>query len=214
VSAPVTATIGFAPRLEPEDRVRADFYALLARLYFSAPDAQLLRTMGTAPLLAAEADSAKLAIAWAKLSAASRVMDPDAAREEYDALFGGVGKSLISLFGSFYANARAPGSAAEFLVAVRTALAALGLGLQTGQSMPEDHLSALFETMRLLVQGNAESAPRSLDEQQAFFRQFIAPWYAKCCIAITEAPIANFYKTVAQCTDAFLAVEDESFAIA
>lgn len=207
------STIGFAPRLEPEDRVRADFYALLARLYFSAPDAQLLRMMGTAPLLAAAADSARLAIAWARLSAAARVMAPDAAHDEYDALFGGVGKSVISLFGSFYAGAHAPGSAGQFLVALRAALADLGLGLQTGQSMPEDHLSALFETMRLLVEGNAAAGPRTLAEQQAVFRKFIAPWYAKCCSAIAETPIANFYKTVAECTDAFLAVEDESFAI-
>ena len=75
------ATIGFIPRLEPEDRVRADFYALLASLYFSAPSHELLRIIGTAPLLAAEADSARLAVAWAKLSAAARVMDPDAAQD-------------------------------------------------------------------------------------------------------------------------------------
>jgi TorA maturation chaperone TorD len=208
------STLGFVARLEPEDRVRADFYALLARLYFSAPDAQLLRTMGAAPLLAAEADSARLAVAWARLSAAARVMDSEAAQDEYDALFGGVGKSLISLFGSFYAGAHGPGSAGQFLVALRAALADLGLGLQAGQNTPEDHLSALFETMRLLVAGNADSGPRSLAEQLAFFRKFIAPWYPKCCSAIAETPIANFYKIVAECTDAFLAVEDESFAIA
>lgn len=208
------STIGFVPCLEPEDRVRADFYALLAQLYFSAPDAQLLRIMGTAPLLTAEADSGRLAVAWARLSAAARVMDPDAAQDEYDALFGGVGKSVISLFGSFYAGAHAPGSAGQLLVELRAALADLGLGLQVGLSMPEDHLSALFETMRLLVAGKADSGPRSLAEQQAFFKKFIAPWYAKCCSAITETPIANFYKTVAECTVAFLAVEDESFAIA
>lgn len=208
------STIGFVPRLEPEDRVRADFYALFARLYFSAPDAQLLHSMGTAPLLAAEADSVRLAVAWARLSAAARVMDPDAARDEYDALFGGVGKSVISLFGSYYAGAHAPGVAGQFLVELRTALADLGLGLQVGLSMPGDHLSALFETMRLLVEGNAVAGPRTLVEQQAFFRKFIAPWCAKCCGAKIETPIANFYKTAAECNDAFLAVEDESFAIA
>jgi TorA maturation chaperone TorD len=209
-----SSVIGFVPRLEEEDRVRADFYALFARLYFSAPDAQLLHSMGAAPQLAAEADSARLAVAWARLSAAAQAMDPDAAEEEYDALFGGVGKSVISLFGSFYADALAPGSAGQFLVALRAALADLGLGLQAGQNMPEDHLSALFESMRLLVEGNAQSGPRTLAEQRAFFGKFVAPWYAKCCGAITETPLANFYKTVSQCADAFLAVEEESFAIA
>ena len=208
------ATIEFAPRLEPEERVRADLYALFARLYFSAPDAQLLQMIGTAPLLAEEVESGRLPVAWARLSAAARVMDVDAALDEYEALFGGVGKPEISLYVSFYASAHARGSAGQFLVDLRTALSRLGFGLQTGLNLPEDHLSALFETMRMLVAGNKKSPPRTLAEQHAFFNRFIAPWYAKCCTAITGAPIANFYKTVAECTDAFLAVEDESFAIA
>jgi TorA maturation chaperone TorD len=209
-----TPAIGFVPRPEPEDRARADFYALLARLYLSAPDARLLHSIGAAPPLAAEADSGRLAVAWARLSAAARVMDRDAAQDEYDALFGGVGKSAVSLFGSYYADALAPGSAGQFLVALRAALAELGLGLQTGQNMPEDHLSALFETMRLLIERNDPSGPRNLARQRAFFGKFVAPWYAKCCGAICIPSVANFYRTVAECTDAFLAVEEESFAIA
>ena len=60
-----TSRIDFRPALAPEDRLRADFYALFARLYFSAPDAELLRIIGTAPLLAEEADASGLAVAWA-----------------------------------------------------------------------------------------------------------------------------------------------------
>ena len=45
------ATVAFAPAIEPEDQVRADFYALFARLFFAAPDAALLSTMGSAPFL-------------------------------------------------------------------------------------------------------------------------------------------------------------------
>jgi TorA maturation chaperone TorD len=206
--------IGFAPQLEPEDRARADFYALLARLCFSAPDGALLHLLGSAPPLAADADSTRLAVAWARLCAASRVLDPAAVQEEYDALFGGVGKSLISLFGSYYAAAEAPGSAGQFLVELRATLADLGLALQAGQNMPEDHLSALLETMRLLIAGNADTGARTVAEQAAFFSKFIAPWYAKCCSAITNSTIANTYQLVAECTDAFLAIEDESFAVA
>lgn len=208
------ATIGFAPQLEPEERVRADLYALFARLYFSSPDAQLLRMIGTAPLLAEEADSGRLPIAWARLCAASRVMDAEAAQDEYEALFGGVGKPEISLYVSYYASAHAPGSAGQFLVDLRSVLAEFGFGLRPGMNLPEDHLAALFETMRMLVAGNDKVPPRLLAEQHAFFDRFLAPWYAECCIAIAGAPIANFYKTVAECTGAFLAVEDESFAIA
>ena len=208
------ATIGFAPQIEPEDHVRADLYALFARLYFSAPDAELLRMIGSAPLLAEEADSGRLAMAWARLCAACRVMDAEAAVDEYEALFGGVGKPAISLYGSFYASAQAPGTAGQFLVDLRANLSDLGLGLQRGLNLPEDHLSGLFETMRILIAGNENAPPRTLAEQHAFFKRFIASWFSKCCTAITGAAIANFYKTVGECTDAFLAVEDESFAIA
>lgn len=208
------STVGFARQLDPEDRVRADFYALCARLYFSAPDADLLRTMGNAPLLESGVIRSPLALAWERLAAASSVMDPEAAADEYEALFGGVGKSLIPLFGSYYASANTPGVAGQYLVDLRAALADLGLGLQTGQSIPEDHCAALFETMRLLIEGNDEMPPRSIEAQQEFFKRFIAPWHLACCTAISKTGVANFYVTVAECTEAFLAIEDESLAIA
>ena len=209
-----TATIGFVRLLEPEDRVRADLYALLARLFFGPPDAGLLRTMGSAPLIAEEADTSPLAIAWARLAAASRVMDPDAASDEYEALFGGVGKSLISPYASYHASANTPGAAGQYLVDLRADLAGRGIALQEGQSIPEDHCAALFETMRLLIAGNDEIAPSPIEEQRAFFARFIAPFYAICCNAISQSSVANFYRIVAECSSAFLAIEDESLAIA
>ncbi|MEO8136381.1 MAG: molecular chaperone TorD family protein [Betaproteobacteria bacterium] len=207
------STITFAKSLEPEDRIRADFYAIFARLFFSPPDADLLRVIGSAPLLDAEADAADLAISWAKLSAAARVMDPDAAQDEYEALFGGVGHSAVSLFGSFYVGGSTTGAGAPFLVDLRTALMELGLGLQQGQNVPEDHVAPVFETMRLLIEGGPGVEPRSIAEQKAFFTAFVAPWCAKCCTAIAQNSVANFYKVVAQSTNAFVAIEDESFAI-
>lgn len=208
------ATIGFAPRIEPEDSVRADMYALFARLYFSAPDSELLRMIGTAPLLSDDTDSGRLAVSWARLCAACRVMDADAALDEYEGLFGGIGKPAISLYGSYYASAQLPGSAGQFLVDLRAHLSGLGLGLQRGLNLPEDHLSGLFETMRILVAGSQHSLPRTIADQHAFFERFVASWYVKCCTAIGSAALANFYRTVAECTEAFLAVEDASFAIA
>src|SRR5260221_12716568 len=107
-----SAPVSVVSRIEPEDRMRADFYALFARLYLAGPDAGLLRLMGSAPLVDIEADIAiaamPLSIAWARLSAAARVMDADAAADEYNALFGGIGRSEISLFGTFYLGPDAP----------------------------------------------------------------------------------------------------------
>ncbi len=74
------------PALEPEDQARADFYALLARLYADAPDAALLRAIGSAAPLAPDGshdDAKTVASAWDSLRAASDVMDPEAAGDEF-----------------------------------------------------------------------------------------------------------------------------------
>jgi TorA maturation chaperone TorD len=206
--------VRFAATIDPEDRLRADFYALFARLLIAPPDAELLRMIGTAPLLDAEADGSALANAWARLSAAARVMDPDAAADEFDALFGGIGKTAVSLFGSYYVGEKVPGMRGNFLVELREMLATLGLGLQTGQNMPEDHLSVLFETMRLLIAGDSSLPPRDIATQRAFFTRFIAPWQADCCAAIANSNLANFFVPVAECLSAFKTIENESVEIA
>ena len=97
--------------LEPEDRARAEFYALLARLYAEAPDPALLEAIATAAPLAppvrgelhgAGDDAKTIAGAWDSLRAASAVMEAEAAGDEFQALFVGVGKSAVSLYASHY----------------------------------------------------------------------------------------------------------------
>jgi TorA maturation chaperone TorD len=117
----------------------------------------------------------------------------------------------VSLFGSRYAGETARGS---LLVDLRAALAGLGLGRQPGQSLPEDHLAAVFETMRLLIAGGPGISPRDIVTQRDFFRSFVASWIGRCCAAITENPVANLYRLVAECVSLFTAIEDENYAIA
>ena len=50
--------------LAPEDAARADFYALLARLWHAGPDAGLLAAIAAADEIVAEGDQAGLADAW------------------------------------------------------------------------------------------------------------------------------------------------------
>ena len=75
----------------------------------SAPDAALLRRSPHAPPLGdvvaddeAPDDAADLPAAWDALRAASAAMDADAAVEEYDDLFVGVGKSEVNLHASHW----------------------------------------------------------------------------------------------------------------
>ena len=113
-------------RLEPEDEARADFYALLARLYARAPDAPLLAAIAAAVPLApdTESDAANgIASAWESLRAASALADPVAAADEFQALFVGVGRSEVSLYASHYLGPQSGRPLAQ----IRATLADLGL---------------------------------------------------------------------------------------
>jgi TorA maturation chaperone TorD len=210
------ATVSFQPRIAPEDQARADIYALLARLYADAPDAVLLDAIARSEPLAAApaAESATTAPClpgtWDAVRMASAAMTADAAAEEYNALFVGVGKSEVNLHGSHWI---AGFMMDKPLVALRETLARLGLAQKSGATMLEDHLSALCETMRLLIAGNAHRSPSTIWEQRAFFERHIGPWVFGCCDAIGGNAIANYYRRVAQLTACFMALERDSFAI-
>lgn len=207
------APVLFTHRVEPEDQARADFYALLARLYRAAPDAPLLAAIAAADDLQVAPGSEHgdaLAGAWRVLVAASSIMDSDAANEEYQALFIGVGQSEVSLHGSTYAKGAGGG---PLLVQIREALAKLELARQPNTTVYEDHLAVLFETMRVLILGTGRAQPAAIEEQRDFFSANIAPWATKCCNAICAKSVANYYVRVAQFSSSFVAVERDSFAI-
>ena len=99
------------------------------------------------------------------------------------------------------------------LVELRSDLARLGLSRRPESAVLEDHLSALFETMRLLVEGDGERRPVSVDDQRAFFERHIEPWVPDLCTALRQTPLANFYLPVSEFTQLFVAIERDSFAI-
>jgi len=204
--------------LVPEDQARADFYALLARLYAAPPDRALLDAIAHAPPLAVPTfidetgeSGRRLYDAWDKLRSASSVMEPDAAEQEYVDLFIGVGKSEVNLHGSHWLT----GFMMEKpLVEVRATLTRLGLARRSGVTVAEDHLSALLETMRALVAGMEDRPPSRMEDQEHFLSQHITPWVTRCCAAINAHPVANYYRRVAEFTDCFVALERDSFAMA
>jgi TorA maturation chaperone TorD len=206
------APVVFTDRIAPEDQARADFYALLSRLFAAAPDTALLATIGSAqPLQVAEGDAAhSLARSWAALVSASAGADADAIAGEYQELFVGVGSSEVSLHGGAYVKARRGG---PLLVQVRDSLAQLHLARAPGVTMFEDHLAAVFETMRLIIGGNGHPGAFAFDVQREFFDANIEPWVALCCAAICAKSIANYYARVAQFTMDFMVIERDSFTI-
>jgi TorA maturation chaperone TorD len=199
-----------APRaVSAEDQVRADYYALLSHLLNAAPDDRLLQAI----VIAAEPQSqsqpgSALGAAWRSLAVAAAVVDHEAVEEEFDRLFGGVGRPEVMLFGSYYL---AGFMHEKPLAQLRADLAALGLGRGEGVSATEDHLAALCEVMRFLILGDLNTKPASVPEQKRFFSTHIEPWVRQCCASIQGSDKANFYKRVAAFADAFFAIEIEAF---
>ena len=193
--------------LSPEDRARSDFYALLARLYADGPDRRLLGAIAGAEAIDGDTP---FTVAWRRLIAASGAMGPEAAAQEYTDLFVGVGKSEVNLHASHWLS----GFMMERPLAdLRADLAALGLARRDDVAMLEDHLSALCETMRLLVAGQDEREPVPIATQRAFFERHIASWVFPCCAAIRESAIANYYARVAEFTEQYMALDRDALAM-
>jgi TorA maturation chaperone TorD len=192
-----------------EEAARGDFYALLARLLFAPPDAALLATLGAAEPIPADGDAA-IAGAWRDLIAASSVMDADAAAEEHEALFAGIGKSAVSPYAGAYGGAH---TGEPLRVRIQADLARVGLARPDAVTEPEDHFAGLFEAMRVLAAGGAGREPAALEEQRRFFVTHIEPGAARFFEALARAPQSNYYRTVAALGAAFIAVETQSFQL-
>lgn len=189
-----------------EETARAELYGLLAALYYAPPEAELLAQLRVA---ATEAPSAGgfLEEPWRGLVAVTREMDDAAIQREYDALFGGVGKPEVYLFGSHYLS----GFLNEKpLVKLRSALAALGL--ERDETMPEteDHFAYLCEVMRYLIAGD-DVVVANLTRQREFFGDHVQPWVLQMCDAISRHPKARFYAALTEFTRAFFSVEAQGF---
>lgn len=196
--------IQFIPPEAPEDRARADLYALIARLFYAPPDTGLLQALAEADEIVGEDDSVALAEAWGALQRACAATDEEAAQDEYDELLVGVGKAPVAPYIGAYSERTGPES---LLVELRAYLAARGLGRQASVSEPEDHIAALCELMRHLI--SVQQA--GLEEQQECFHRFIYPGAVRLCDAIVAAECANFYKAVARFARTFFELERTAF---
>lgn len=207
-AAPAPRDAALAPEraeLAPEDRSRADFYALLSRLFYAGPDRALLAALAAAPPLGAEDANTALAQSWNSLVAAADAADAESAAAEYDSVFVGTGKAEITPYASHYL---AHSAQDNVLVRLRAELDALGLERWHGAAEYEDHISALCEVMRHLIFFTDDVA---VQKQKSFFLAYVILSYPGFCDAVAASPNAGFYKHVARFAKAFLDLESESF---
>ncbi len=202
----MTLQAQLVPSTLDEETARAEVYGLLSALYYAPPTAELISNIRVA-VTEAPAAGALLEASWGELvAAARRLSDEDIARE-YDALFGGVGKPEVYLFGSYYLS----GFLNEKpLAALRTELAALGLARDEAMPETEDHIAYLCEVMRYLIAGD-DVELANLTRQREFFARHLQPWVAALCEAVSAYPQADFYRCVAEFTQTFISVEAQGF---
>lgn len=193
------------PVLNEEDRARAEHYAVLSRLFSSAPDAAFLKTLPALASVWGGSNSA-LGQAWLILGDAARQADAAAVDDEYTRIFLSIGRPEVMLFGSYYI---AGFMMEEPLVELRADLAELGLGRRFGVSESEDHFAALCDVMRHLVVTGPDAA--GLARQKAFFEGHLASWVESLAEALEASPEASFYPRSAGLLRAFFAVERLAF---
>ena len=191
---------------QDEELARAELYGLLSSLWLAPPDEALLAQFAVAVTQPLEGGG-HLDAPWHDLVAAMRASTVVAAADEFGALFMGVGKAELFVYGSFYLS----GFLHEKpLAELRTDLRALGLERSGTHIETEDHVAYVFEVMRFLIAGD-DAAVCNLEQQRRFFRIHVQSWVEKMCAAVAAHPRAVLWRAVAGFTAAFMQVETQAF---
>ncbi|MFN7086138.1 MAG: molecular chaperone [Burkholderiales bacterium] len=187
-------------QLNAEDDARAGFYALIGRLFYDAPDAELLAKICDTIESAPEAtEDTPLLLAWRELQNACKNVPAEAIRQEYESLFIGVGKALVTPYTARYASGAA---ADKHLVSLRQQLGAWGLGRRDQVFEVEDHIAGLCDVMRYLIENN-----QPLADQRQFFARFVYPTAIPFLEAVNAVDSASFYAQAALLARAFFELE-------
>jgi TorA maturation chaperone TorD len=189
-----------------EETARAEIYGVLSALYYAPPTPDFLASLRVA-VTEAPAAGGFLEEPWRDLIALTRSLGDEAIQAEYTALFGGVGKPEVYLFGSHYLS----GFLNEKpLAQLRGDLDTLGLTRDETLPETEDHIAYVCEVMRYLIAGD-DVAVANLTQQRLFYTRHVQSWVMPLCDAVAAHPRARFYGAVAQFTRAFANVENQAF---
>ena len=200
------STLHFSTPDDREELARAEVYGLLASLFYAPPTADLYAQLRVAVTEAPTA-GAFLEASWSEVVGAARRLPLAAVTDEFTALFQGMGKPEIFLYGSWFIA----GTVNEKpLVELRSDLAALGLERPQEVLETEDHIASLCEVMRYLIAGD-DVGVSHLAAQQRFFNAHLRGWVERLCDVLIAHPCADFYRAVALFMRDFFAVETQGF---
>jgi TorA maturation chaperone TorD len=183
--------------LSDEDTARANWYSWFAAIWLNAPSTEQIAAWQQS---LSNEDTSDLGLAWGLVVRRATELGAQAIQAEYDSIFVSVGKPEVFPNASFHLT----GFLHEKpLVEIRQRMQELGLG-GFEVSLTEDHLGLLCTTMRELIVMNSSG-------QAEFLQDFIASWAESFVGAIEVSVRGDFYKTVAQLWQIFLAIEVQAF---
>ncbi|WP_372528510.1 molecular chaperone [Piscinibacter sp.] len=202
----MTQALHFSTPDDREELARAEVYGLLAQLFYAPPSPTLFEQLQVAPTVA-PTPGGMLEASWTELVAATRRLALDQVCDEYDALFTGIGKPEVFLYGSFFI---AGALNEKPLAALRHDLRALCLERPETVPETEDHLASLCEVMRYLIAGD-DLAVSNLAQQQRFFNAHLRGWVEALWTQLADHPRADFYRVLSLFARDFFAVEGQAF---
>ncbi len=188
-----------------EDRLRAQWYALLAQFLSAPPDGATLKLAR-----ALTGDDTDLGRGVTALAATAKGATVAGLEEEYFNLFIGISQGELLPYGSYYLT----GSLNEKPVAaLRKDMGELGIGRADGVKEPEDHIASLCEMMAGMITG-AFGEPAGLDRQSGFFDKHIGCWAPRFFEDLQVAESAAFYMPIGLIGSVFMSVERHAFEMA
>ena len=189
-------------RIDETDQLRANVYRLLARLLREPPDAAVL-----AILTQMTGDESELGQAIADLANVAAGASLAATRDEYNVLFIGLGRGILTPFGSYYLT----GFLHEKpLARLRDDMRPLGIARSDDVRDPEDHVAALMEMMAGLIDGSFGAA-QPVSAQNVFFDRHVASWTPHFFKDLETCSSASFFKPVGRIGRLFMAIEQGAF---
>lgn len=191
-----------ASLMDQEDQARSGTYMILASVLSDIPSQDLIDYLRHIDSPVEGQDPGEIGEAWQDLKQAALKADLEALDDEYHALFIGVGRGEVVQYGSWHMTGflmDAP------LSELRDDLRSLGFESDPDVKEPEDHISAICETMSILI--NAEDIESF--QQRRFFIRHLHPWGEKFFREVQAAKSADFYRAVGVLGERFIKLENQ-----
>lgn len=188
-----------------EDVLRAHYYRFLARLLAKPADQA---TLDDAARL--EGDETDLGQALNALAVIAAKTSPEAADDEFHALFIGLGRGELVPFASYYLT----GFLNETpLARLRHDMDRIGIARAEEVHEPEDQIASMCEIMAGLIMGEFDLKVE-LADQAAFFATHVQPWAEQFFEDLESAKGASLYGPVGTLGRLFIGIEAAAFQMA